>query len=72
MGNFNARTCNFTDYVPDEYEEYGPDRRFIQDPIVNTNGRFLAELCRTSGIRIINAELVIGVKLHVSRTTALV
>ena len=66
-GDFNARTGNERDYVAndsDEYlslpEDYSVDTtlpRFSQDTVTNQFGHYLLELCRGSGLRIINGRI---------------
>ena len=57
MGDFNARTGNLIDYIDiyDEEEQVPP--RLNRDLKVNTNGRLLIDLCKTTEMVLVNGRL---------------
>ena len=67
VGDFNARTGNLTDLIVDDDskyvdlpDDYKPDDDIMSrsncDTVINTFGKRLVELCRMSGIRIVNGR----------------
>ena len=66
-GDFNGRTSNNPDFVLDDQsnhmnvlpDEYTPDRfmdRYSQDRGVNNSGLLLLDLCKQTGVRILNGR----------------
>ena len=57
MGDFNFRTGNLIDYIDiyDEDEQIPP--RLNGDSKVNTNGRLLIDLCKTTEMVLVNGSL---------------
>ena len=57
MGDFNARTGTLIDYIDinDEDEQVPP--RFNKDSKINTKGRLLKDLCKTTEMVLINGRL---------------
>ena len=57
LGDFNARTGNLIDYIDinDEDEQVTP--RFNKDSKINTIGRLLIDLCKTTKMILVNGRL---------------
>ena len=77
-GDFNARTGIRNDFVendsdfindllPDDYEVDQPLPRFSEDRVCNEYGLGLLDLCKSSGLRILNGR--VGKDKHVGRFT---
>ena len=77
-GDFNARTGIQIDFVendsdfindllPDEYEVDQPLPRFSEDRVCDQYGLCLLDLCKSSGLRILNGR--VGKDKHVGRFT---
>ena len=57
MGDFNARTGRLDDNLQLEGETNHLDRRANKDAKINTNGRLLVDLCKTTEIAIVNGRI---------------
>ena len=56
MGDFNARTGTMQDYIDIDGEDRQPSERTNKDSKVNTNGRALIDVCKTTDMMILNGR----------------
>ena len=57
MGDFNARTGNMQDYIDIDGEELEPSERTSKDSKINTNGRSLIDVCKTTDMIILKGRI---------------
>ena len=67
-GDFNARTGNIPDYckeyqndnvpLPESYVYDINDKRFNQDSTMNVCGKYLINICKLSGLRLLNGRIM--------------
>ena len=63
MGDFNARTDHLTDHVNLEESATNVPMRLNRDDKINTNGRSLTDLCKSTDLCILNGRLGNDAKL---------